>query len=317
MLKLNPVFKDYIWGGTKLKTLFGKKSELPKVAESWELSTHKDGQCTIVEGPLAGQTLASYIKTNGKSVLGTHATVDNELPILIKLIDARDNLSVQVHPDDAYAISHEGDLGKTEMWYIIDAEEGAQLVYGFKRDMTKESFEAAIKGETLTDDLNYVDVKKGDVFFIEPGTMHAIGKGILIGEIQESSNVTYRVYDYGRKGNDGKPRQLHIDKAMEVTNLTKASQSKVNYTLEEEEGYSHSILAECKYFIVERLDIQKEVTLSSDETSFHSLLILDGDLEISHDNEMIEAHKGDSIFIPANFGTYQMKGHGEVILSTI
>lgn len=317
MLKISPVFKDYIWGGTKLKTLYDKKSDLDIVAESWELSTHKDGQCTIAQGPDAGKTLAEYIKEKGGNILGYHAEHSDELPILIKLIDARDNLSVQVHPDEEFAATYEGDHGKTEMWYILEAEEGAQLVYGFKKDMTREEFEERIQNNTLTESLNYVDVKKGDVFFIQPGTMHAIGKGILIEEVQQSSNVTYRVYDYGRKGADGKPRQLHIDKAVQVTNLEQACHAKSEYTLEQEDGYSRGVLAKCKYFIVERLDITKEIAMYCDENSFHSLLITEGNLKVYSDTETIEAKKGDSIFIPAASGNYKIQGKGQVILSTI
>ncbi len=317
MLKISPVFKDYIWGGTKLKTLYNKKSDLDIVAESWELSIHKDGQCTIAEGPDAGKTLLEYIKEKGSNVLGEHAGCSEELPILIKLIDARDNLSIQVHPDDEFAATYEGDHGKTEMWYILEAEEGAQLVYGFKKDMTREEFKERIISNTLTDALNYVDVKKGDVFFIQPGTMHAIGKGILIEEVQQSSNVTYRVYDYGRTGADGKPRELHIDKAMKVTKLEKAHKAKSEYTLEQEEGYAKGVLAKCKYFIVERLDIMKEIAMYCDESSFHSLLVTEGNLKIYSDEEVLEAKKGESIFIPAGSGNYKIQGKGQVILSTI
>ena len=317
MLKINPVFKDYIWGGNKLKTLYDKKSDLDIVAESWELSTHKDGQCMVADGPDAGKTLTQYIKEKGGNVLGKHAENPEELPILIKLIDARDNLSVQVHPDEEYAATYEGDHGKTEMWYILEAEEGAQLVYGFKKDMTKEEFEERIKNNTLTDALNYVDVKKGDVFFIEPGTMHAIGKGILIQEVQQSSNVTYRVYDYGRKGADGKPRELHIDKAVQVTKLEKAENAKSEYTLEQKDGYARGVLATCQYFTVERLDITKEAKMNCDENSFHSLLVTEGEFKITSATETITAKKGDSIFIPAASGNYTIQGNGQVVLSTI
>lgn len=317
MLKLEPIFKDYIWGGNKLKTLYDKKSDLDILAESWELSTHKAGPCTIAEGPYAGKTLAAYIEEKGKVVLGTHGEAADELPILIKLIDAKDNLSVQVHPDDAYATLNEGDLGKTEMWYILEAEEGAQLVYGFKEDMTKETFKEYIANNTLTEVLNYVDVKKGDVFFIKPGTMHAIGKGIMIAEIQQSSNVTYRVYDYGRVGLDGKPRELHVERAVEVTTLEKANKAKVEYTLAAGEGYARGVLATCKYFTVERIDVTEEITLEAEETSFHSLLVLEGELKIYSDTEVIHAKKGESIFIPASYGAYKIKGQGQVILSTI
>lgn len=317
MLKLNPVFKDYIWGGSKLKSLYHKKSDLDIVAESWELSTHKDGQCIISEGPHTGKTLVEYIKEKGKSVLGTKAGQSEELPILIKLIDARDNLSVQVHPDDAYALRNEGDFGKTEMWYVLEAEEGAKLVYGFKKDITKDEFKRYIETNTLTDVLNAVDVKSGDVFFINPGTMHAIGKGIMIAEIQQSSNVTYRVYDYGRVGADGKPRELHVDKALEVTSLVKADQAKTKYSLKRYQGFGKGVLASCKYFTVELLEVENEAVLTVGSESFNSLLVLEGEAEIFSDKETLSVKKGDSVFIPASYGAYRIVGKSQVIISTL
>lgn len=317
MLKINPVFKDYIWGGDKLKSLYHKASELSVVAESWELSTHKDGECTIAEGPHAGKTLASYIKEQGKAVIGEKADTEDELPILIKLIDAKDNLSVQVHPNDEYALKNEGDFGKTEMWYVLEAEEGSKLVYGFKEDITKEEFIEYIETNTLTEVLNAVDVQKGDVFFINPGTMHAIGKGIMIAEIQQSSNVTYRVYDYGRVGADGKPRELHVKKAIEVTTLKKADKAKVEYSLKKCEGYSKGIIASCKYFTVELLEIESQALMTADHQSFHSLLVLEGDIKISADKEIVSAAKGETVFIPANSGEYKIQGNSRVILSTL
>lgn len=317
MLKLNPVFKDYIWGGDKLKKLYHKSSNLESVAESWELSTHKDGQCVIAEGEYAGQTLSSYIKDKGKAVLGESCSTEEELPILIKLIDAKDNLSVQVHPDDSYAVKNEGDLGKTEMWYILEAEKGAQLIYGFKKDITKKAFRQYIVDNTLTDVLNAVNVQKGDVFFINPGTMHAIGKGIMIAEIQQSSNVTYRVYDYGRIGTDGKPRELHVEKAIEVTTLEKADKAKVQYSFKDYEGYLKATLAMCKYFTVQLLDIKSEAKMVTDQTSFNSLLVVEGEAKLYSDKETLTVKKGDSIFIPAGYGKYTIEGTSQMILSTL
>lgn len=316
MFKVQPVFKDYIWGGNKLRESYGKKSDLKILAESWELSTHPSGVCQIeVDGKT--QNLADYIKANGKKVLGTKSTVVDEIPILIKLIDARDNLSVQVHPDDEYAKKYENDLGKTEMWYVLEAEEGAQLVYGFKEDLTKEAFKTAIKENTLSDLLNYVEVHKGDVFFITPGTMHAIGKGIMIAEIQESSNVTYRVYDYGRVGADGKPRELHIAKALEVTKLSKADESTHPYAMEQKEGASVGTLATCEYFDVKRIVLETSIELVASAESFHHLLVVDGQVEISSNGQMLVGKKGDSFFVPAGSGAYTMSGKAEIVLSTL
>ena len=250
-------------------------------------------------------------------MLGSKSPVEDQIPILIKLIDARDNLSVQVHPDDDYAKTYENDLGKTEMWYVLEAEEGAQLVYGFKKDLSKEEFKIAIEENTLSDLLNYVDVHKGDVFFITPGTMHAIGKGIVIAEIQESSNVTYRVYDYGRVGADGKQRELHIDKALEVTKLQKAEEDNYPYVMEMLEGVSIGTLATCPYFTVKRISLEKEINIVADTTSFQDLLIVDGSVEITENDKVWTGKKGDSFFVPAGTGNYTIKGQGELILATL
>ena len=214
-LLLKPTIKDYLWGGTKLKTDFGFKTEKDIAAEAWVLSLHKDGMNIVLNGEYSGKPLNEVLETWGKSALGKNAERFSYFPILIKLIDAKQKLSVQVHPDDKYALSVEGEYGKTEMWYVVDCDEGAELIYGFKEDISKEEFESRIKDNTLTEVCNFVPVNKGDVFFIEAGTLHAIGEGILIAEVQQNSNTTYRVSDYGRLGADGKPRPLHIEKAVD------------------------------------------------------------------------------------------------------
>lgn len=316
MYKIEPVFKDYIWGGQRLREAYGKESELEVVAESWELSTHPSGICSInVEG--IKENLLDYIKENGKVVLGEKYQEIEDIPILIKLIDAKEHLSVQVHPDDAYARQYENDLGKTEMWYVLEAEEGAQLVYGFNEDLTKETFKESIEKNTLSDYLNYVEVHKGDVFFIAPGTMHAIGKGIVIAEIQESSNVTYRVYDYGRVGVDGKPRALHIDKALEVTHLTKAAESTKAYEMVKKGGAYVGTLVSCEYFTVSRIQLEESLDLLADDSSFQHLLIIEGEVVIEKEGQQIVGHKGDSFFVPAHLGIYKVSGKGEMILSTL
>ena len=255
-MKLIAPLKDYIWGGTKLKTAFGKKTDLEKVAESWQLSCHKDGSSIIENGEYAGKTLPEYIEAAGKEVLGTDCASFEYFPILIKLIDAKDNLSVQVHPDNEYAMRVEGEYGKTEMWYIVDCEPGATLLYGFQHEISKEEFARRIADNTLLEVTNAVTVHKGDCFFIEAGTLHAIGKGILIAEIQQNSNTTYRIYDYGRLGNDGKPRPLHVEKAKDVTRLcpptrpTRPEGSPVDCG-----GYTTCLLSSCEYFTVHALSL--------------------------------------------------------------
>lgn len=315
-MKLEPAFKDYIWGGTRLRDDFKKKCDFDKIAESWELSCHKDGACTIANGEFAGKTLAELVNEKGTAVLGANCERFENFPILIKLIDAKDNLSVQVHPNNEYAMRVEGEYGKTEMWYVVDCEEGATLLYGFKDTISKEEFAQRIKDNTLLEVTNAVDVHKGDVFFIESGTLHAIGKGILIAEIQQNSNTTYRIYDYGRVGNDGKPRELHVEKAQEVTDLCPAKPYPVQPT-EKFNGYSSQLLSKCEYFNVKRIDIDTMADLVADEKSFNSVLVLEGEPVIRNGDTELKLVKGDSVFIPSGCGDYTISGKSQVILTTI
>ena len=303
-LKLKPALKDYLWGGTRLKTEYKMESDLEKVAEAWVLSTHKDGAGIVLNGELAGKTLTEAVELFGKDCLGENGKKFSYFPILIKLIDAKDDLSVQVHPDDEYALRVEGEYGKTEMWYIVDCEEGATLYYGFKEEITKDEFRAKIADNTITDVLNKVPVKKGDVFFIPSGTIHAIGSGILIAEIQQNSNTTYRVSDYGRLGADGKPRPLHIDKAVEVTSLTPPPV---------QTDLPKGTLAECDYFKVRLFSTNDENQIEVDSLSFTSLLCLDG--EVTFDG--VTLVKGDCAFIPANSGKITFSGSATLIESRV
>ena len=323
-LKLTPVLKDYIWGGTCLKTDFGKQSDLEKVAESWELSCHKDGPGVIANGRYRGMTLREYIEMKGRRVLGTACGRFADFPVLIKLIDAHDNLSVQVHPDNEYALRTEGEYGKTEMWVIVDCEPGASLIYGFDHEISKEEFARRIQDNTLLETVNRVPVKKGDVFFIEAGTLHAIGKGILIAEIQQNSNTTYRVYDYGRLGADGKPRALHIEKALDVTTLGRPlREPKPQGKPIKREGCTDTLLASCEYFTTHELDICTEAVRTADTDSFHSLLVLEGEASLCPEGgrsalaQDMPLAKGDSIFLPAGLGGYRIKGRCKLLLTTV
>ena len=313
-MKLTAPCKDYIWGGNRLREEYGKVSDADKIAESWELSCHKDGESVISNGDLAGKTLSKYIEEQGKSVLGENCEKFEYFPILIKLIDAKDNLSVQVHPDNEYALRVEGEYGKTEMWYIVDCDEGAELLYGFKENISKEEFERRIKDNTLLEVTNSVPVHKGDVFFIESGTLHAIGKGILIAEIQQNSNTTYRIYDYGRVGADGKPRQLHIEKAVEVTELAPPKYpTKAMGESEQKDGYTVQLLSKCEYFRVNKVCTEENCTLEASVKSFNSILVLDGEGEI----DGVKLKKGDSCFVPAGYGKYTFSGRAELIITDI
>ena len=312
--ELIPPIKDYIWGGTKLREQYGKESTLERLAESWELSCHKDGVSIIKGGEFDGMTLPEFIGAHPEA-LGKNCGRFEFFPVLIKLIDARDNLSVQVHPDDGYAMRVEGEYGKTEVWYVVDCDDDAELIYGFAEETDKEQFRKAIEENTLLDIVNRVPVKKGDVFFIKSGTLHAIGKGILIAEIQQNSNTTYRVYDYGRVGADGKPRQLHVDKALEVTSckpptVKYGQPEKVNMA-----GMWRTPIAECEYFSTEKYDVFRSLTVGSPDTFTH-ILVLDGEADIVYDGEsIIHVKKGSSVFVPAGTDTCDIKGKCSIIIT--
>ena len=312
-IKLVPEFKEIIWGGNKLKTEYNKKSNLKNIAESWELTVRPDGMNKIAGGEFDGITLSEYIEKNGFGVV-TNKAMDR-FPLLIKFIDAEDNLSIQVHPDDEYAMKKANSLGKTEMWYIIDAKPGAKLVYGLKPGCDIKSLEKAISDGTVEEQLNFVDVKKGDVFFIPSGLVHAIGAGILLAEIQQNSNITYRVYDYNRLGKDGKPRDLHVEDALNViVNRDDDEIEKIQFSTNAKNINS---LASCEFFKVDKYNIDGDFAFSTNAESFNSLLCLSGKGNINYKGEKFSISKGDSYFIPANIGDYTVEGNLEIIVSSI
>ena len=313
---LEPAAKDYLWGGSRLNDDFGKGIDLKPLAETWECSTHPDGESLVNGEPL------SRVLSRHPEWLGTHPlqTMGGrpELPILIKLIDAQQDLSVQVHPDDTYALKHEGSLGKTEFWYVLAARDGARLVYGFDQNVSERQVRRAIKNGKLDMLLNHVAVEKDDQFYIEAGTVHALGAGCLIAEIQESSNLTYRLYDYDRVGKDGKKRELHVDKAMEVLNFrSSAVPRQPMRVLRYRGGWASELLTRCKYFQVERVLLNTElhrelVRFRTGESSFHALLCVDGCGSISGTGFMLNFFKGDCIFVPAE--SIELRLHGKAQL---
>ncbi len=316
---LKPAGKDSLWGGTRLNDEFSKGIDMNPLAETWECSTHPDGPSTVASGEFKGKTLTEVLKSHPE-FLGTHPGTKGELPILIKFIDAKKDLSVQVHPDDEYAMEHEnGSLGKTEMWYVLDAAKDAKIVYGFYNDISREKLRRSLENGTVEKYMHKVPVEKDDVFYIEAGTVHAIGAGALIAEIQESSNLTYRLYDYNREDKNGNKRELHIDKALDVANLKSSKEPRqpmrvIKYT----RGCASELLCRCKYFQVERMLINTEkqrdlVDFQTGSNSFQVLLCTDGCGVIFGEAGMIlNFFKGDCIFIPAN--SIPMKIHGKMQL---
>ncbi len=314
-IKLLPYVSETIWGGKKLIEEYGVKTDKKNAAEGWMLSCHEAGASAVENGEFAGASFADVVKNN-PSLCGKNAENFSDFPILIKFIDAMDNLSVQVHPTKEYCEKTGKGQSKTECWYIIDCEEDAHLILGFEDKITPEQFKAAIENNTLTDYVSKVPVKKGDFFFIESGTLHAICKGILLAEVQESSNTTYRIYDYNRVGNDGKPRELHVEDGAAVTKLEKYSQPDFckGNNLNTDEC---KLLADCPLFKVWKLDITGKFSENANEDSFVSLLIMDGEGSLECCGETLALKKGDSIFIPANAGEYKLCGKLEIIETRI
>lgn len=312
IMKLIPTGKDYLWGGTRLRDEYGKKIDMTPLAESWECSVHPDGPSFVANGQYKGKTLKEVLEAHPEYI-GTKA--NGVLPILAKFIDAKKDLSVQVHPDDEYARENENDNGKTEMWYIIDAEEGASLIYGFMHKVTKEKLERAIERGELDKHLQKVEVHKGDLFFVPAGTVHGIGKGILLAEIQESSNVTYRVYDYDRVDKNGKKRELHFDKAVQVMDMgvvpdIKQKKRMVKYY----PGCSRELLCRCKYFETERIQVTKGFSFSVREESFQVLMCLDGYGQVEVDGDKpVRFTKGETVFLPAGIGRCLIIGDTTVL----
>lgn len=315
--KLKPAFKDYLWGGTKLRDIYKKNSDLDRLAESWELSVHPDGESVISGGEYDGLKLSEYINKRGKNVLGKNCERFENFPVLIKFIDAKQPLSIQVHPSDEYALEVEHEYGKTEMWYVMDCDEGASLYFGVNRDVSKEEFKAMIENDTVLDVLNKVDVHKGDVFFIEAGTIHAIGAGIMICEIQQNSNTTYRVYDYSRRDDNGNLRELHVDKALEVSNFTPSNTTDNQGAEKDITGGKIKELASCEYFKTELYKIDSEIDINVDDSSFVSLIAITGNVIVKGKENEIELNMGESIFIPANEGNVKIIGSAEIIKTTI
>ncbi|MGL4662551.1 MAG: type I phosphomannose isomerase catalytic subunit [Culicoidibacterales bacterium] len=318
ILKLAPAVKDYLWGGRKLVDLYNKESDLPKVAETWEMSNHKDGSSTIVNGQYTNSSFKTYLEIEGKRVWGEKGEKYQNFPVLIKFIDAEQPLSIQVHPDDAYALKYEGEFGKNEFWYVLEAEEGSILYYGMREKITNEQFRESIEKGTICNYLKKVEVKKGDCFFIKAGTIHAIGAGIVIAEIQQCSNSTYRVYDFDRVDADGNPRELHVDKAADVTILKPSGKNgEADGIPQVQDGNTSTLLTKNEYFTCVKYDVKVDVQLIATQASFNSILVVEGSGTLISSSQQFKIQKGDSYFIPAGYGSYMISGEVSVILTTL
>ena len=305
IMKLIPAGKDYLWGGTRLKSEYGKKIEINPLAETWECSVHPEGFSKVENGIFKGKALAEVIEEfpqfKGKNN-------PDGFPVLIKLIDASKDLSVQVHPDDEYALKNENQNGKTEMWYILDAEKDSEIVYGFERKVSIDEAEKAVEDGSFPNLLHREKVKKGDAFFIPSGTVHAVGRGIVLAEIQENSDVTYRIYDYNRTDRNGKKRELHIKKALETMNFEPLKSNSGKREITECFLYSTEILCRCSYFDVRKITVKRSYSFIVRDDSFQVILCIDGNGTVSADSGKYDIKKGDCFFLPASMGDCTLRG---------
>ncbi|QCX32948.1 class I mannose-6-phosphate isomerase [Caloramator sp. E03] len=306
-LFFEPIYKNVIWGGRNLERLFNRSLPEGNIGESWEICCHKNGTSIVSQGPLKGYSLKNLIEKYGKELLGSKVSNHSTFPLLIKLIDAKDKLSIQVHPDDKYAMENEGEMGKTEMWYIIDAKEDAKLIYGVKKGVNKYDFKNAITEGKLEEYVNYVNVKKGDVVFIPTGTIHAILEGIVIAEIQQNSDTTYRVYDFNRVDSKGNHRELHIEKALDVINFDFQGTINKPKTIFFDK-YSIENIAKCEYFSVDKIKVNEIYEDICNGFTFHAYLSIEGEGELLHNGLSYKIPLGCSFLIPAYAGEYKIKG---------
>ena len=328
-LTFNPVYKDYLWGGRGLSR-FGKI--LPrnkKAAESWEISAHQNGLSVVRNGPLAGQSLQELVDLYGDELTGTLAagSKTGRFPLLIKLIDASDRLSVQVHPDDNYAFTHEkGDSGKNEMWYVLHAEPGAKLIAGVKPGTTKDLFARSITQGNCLDYLNQIPVKSGDAINIPAGLVHAIGEGLIIYEVQQNSDTTYRVYDYDRTDTDGSKRELHIQQALDVIDFhadhKTACVPGITIRQGEDECHTRRVLVVNQYIKSEHWYLQGRIRIKGDRRRFTALTVLDGtgivySGDTGHKQVETRLAQGDSCLIPASLNSWEIEGKVSLIAATV
>lgn len=307
-IKFENLYYERIWGGKDLEKF---RNNVPEgvIGESWDIACHKNGTGKVANGELKGKGFDEVIKEYGNKFLGNSISIDEYFPLLIKLITAKDKLSVQVHPNDEYAKRVENDLGKTEAWYVVDAEEGASLIVGTK-DCDKETFKKAIEDGNLDKYLNKIPVKKGDFFYVQSGLVHAICEGILIAEIQQSSDTTYRVYDYNRG------REIHVEKALDVIDFSLKGENTQGITIKND-GYDKTYLCLGEYFTIQKYEVNTSVKEASDEDRFYLFTCVDGEGTIKYNGGEEKISMGDSIFIPASLGEYELCGKFTLLKSYV
>lgn len=310
-LQFEPILKERIWGGTKLKTYLNKPITSEITGESWEISTVEGDVSVIANGDFKGKSLNDLIDEFPEAILGSkvYAEFGKQFPLLFKYLDAREDLSIQLHPNDELAKKRHNSFGKTEMWYVMQADEGARLIVGFKEKSTPEEYLKRINDKTIVDILDAKKVKTGDVFMLETGTIHAIGAGIVIAEIQQTSDITYRIYDFDRVDANGNKRELHVDLSLEAINYETVDAQK-NYT--KTENVSNPVV-DCKYFTTNFLPLDGEITVYKHGTSFTVYMCTEGNFELTVNNETYDYKTGDTILLPASLTDFRLSGKANIL----
>ncbi|EDP69442.1 mannose-6-phosphate isomerase [Flavobacteriales bacterium ALC-1] len=305
-LKFEPILKDKIWGGEKLNQYFSKDSNSKELGESWEISTVSGDISIVSNGRLKGESLQSLLEVYQRFLIGdmNYERFGNEFPLLIKFIDAKQDLSIQLHPDDELAKKRHNSFGKTEMWYVMQADENANLIVGFNQDMDKETYLKHLEDRTLTKILNFDKVKEGDTYFIEAGRVHAIGAGVLLAEIQQTSDVTYRVYDWDRVDAEGNERELHNDIAIDAFDFNMKDDFRVNY--KKQKNISNEMVT-CPFFTTNFIELDSELEKHNTYDSFIIYMCVDGEVEIITEDSTVKVSKGETVLIPAAFEKYNLK----------
>ncbi|PWG05123.1 type I phosphomannose isomerase catalytic subunit [Polaribacter aquimarinus] len=315
LLKFKPILKEKVWGGEKLKNYLNKESELKNIGESWEISDVKENASVVSNGTLKGKDLKELILEHKSSLVGAkvYSKFRDKFPVLIKFVDAKKPLSVQVHPNDKLALKRHNSLGKTEMWYVMQADKEASIIVGFQKEVNSKTYLHHLKNKSLTDILNIDKVKKGDVYFIPTGTVHAIGAGVLFAEIQQTSDITYRIYDWDRPNSDGTYRELHTEEALEAIDYSAKESYKTNYTKQQN---SSSEIVSCPYFTTNVLPLMGKIALNhSDKDSFVIYICVDGDVEFKYQNQVEKLKKGETILVPASIKELEIfsEKHSELL----
>ncbi|MES2812711.1 MAG: type I phosphomannose isomerase catalytic subunit [Bacteroidota bacterium] len=310
-LLFEPIFKDRIWGGTQLQSLLHKDIPNTTTGESWELSSVEGDVSVVKNGSLKGDSLTYLLERYPSEILGAkvHQQFGNQFPLLFKFLDAREDLSIQLHPNDELAKKRHNSFGKTEMWYVMQADPGAKLIVGFKENSSPKEYLQHLEDKTLVSILDEIPVQKGDVFFLETGTIHAIGAGTVIAEIQQTSDITYRVYDFDRKDAHGNTRELHNDLALEAINYEKVSAQK-KY---DNQINTSNITVDCPYFTTSVLPLNGEVEKTNDGNSFVVYMCTEGEFSIVYHNSTYTFVKGDTVLLPAIISDYQIVGQATLL----